>query len=113
MKLKWPLWQIVTAWFILHLIGFLSLAYGWLTGLGFIVGIVLYILYGAFAQSVGYGIIVGKKALKAWKEQYNDPTGPTQPGGSTPKSRATGFIVWIALPIIIYLPFFIIALNER
>lgn len=113
MKLKWPLWQIVLVWFALHLSGFLSLAFGWLVPFGFIGGITFYTLFGIFTQSVGYGVIVGKRTLEEWKKQYSNTSGPVQPGGSTPRSRAVGYLIWLFLPVIIYVPFFIIAISER
>lgn len=113
MKLKWPLWAIVTVWFILHGIGFFSLALGWVIPLGLIGGVIAYIVFGAFAQSVGYGIIVGKKTLEAWKVQSKSTVGASQPNGHTPKQLALDYLLWLAIPVIIYIPLFIHAIGEK
>lgn len=113
MKLKWPVWLVTFAWMSLHLLGFLSIAEGWLTGVGLVFGLVFYLAYGAFAQMVGYGVIAGKKAVEAWRKQIKDPSKGNQPGAQSPSDKAWGYLFWILLPIIIYFPFFIIALSER
>lgn len=111
MKLTWPLWAIVTAWFVLWLIGLLSFPHGSpisLTSLGFIPAALIYAVYFAFAQSVGYGVIVGKKTRTAWKAQHaanaKDKEG---------HSFTLGYLIWLLLPAIIYIPFLLAAMSER
>lgn len=111
MKLKWPLPAIVIAWLLLWAAVFFSFPHGSplnITGLGLIPCIIIYALYCAFAQSVGYGVIVGKKTRDAWKSQ--DARDVKDKEG---KSYTAGYIIWLLLPAIIYIPFLLIAISER
>lgn len=111
MKLKWPLWVITTVWLLLWAVVFISFPYGSplnITGLGFLPCAIIYAMYCAFAQSVGYGVIVGKKTRDAWKDQ--DARNVRDLEGH---SYTKGYIAWILLPAIIYIPFLLIALSER
>lgn len=111
MKLRWPLWAIATAWFLLWAAVFISFPHGSplnITKLGLIPCLIIYAVYCAFAQSVGYGVIVGKKTRDAWKEQHARNVKDLEG-----HSYTLGYIGWLLIPVIIYLPFLLVAISER
>lgn len=111
MKLTWPLWAITAVWLLLWAVVFLSFPYGSpfnITRLGLFPCIIIYAAYCGFAQSVGYGVIVGKKTRNAWKEQHAKNVRDLEG-----KSFTLGYLAWLLVPVIIYLPFILIAISER
>lgn len=63
-----------------------------------LLGIILGIVAGWIVAGLSYGVLFTKKAVDAIPEHMRDNRA-TQAGGSTPRSRAIGFIVWTAIMI--------------